>query len=924
MRRSGAELGRRVGRSQGFKRILSGKVAYPAPALLDRLEDVTALDLSAYRVPCNHMATLADVRASVSARLGEPHEVVRDLDRFARGLQRSLATVPALRAAIEPELADTDAHRRFGIKLPYDRTRGKVNTKRWSNFRRNLLRALEIHGTVAPAHLSWHLGAEWRALAELAKGIGKSAWAGISRLARVCDAAGIPPKDVNDDVVELLRDDLAADPKRFGRTEANNRQVVRNTIKRWNELANRFAGQGWPEVQLTPLPHAGWRFSTTTADLSPELHAALDIYVREATRPRPGESRYRPAPGGRAPEPLKPGTAEGHRRTLLTAAKSLIDAGHAEPATLTTLEQLVRPDAMTVILESLEVRHEAPNGPNRLERDHSAYAESFARRLCSIAARLGSLSEAELAKLDELGRAAKARERGYGVSAHNLERLWQFDDGRIRRFLTLHTTILTEVARERRRSGALDRALARRMMEGIALLVLRICPLRRANLGGLRWSQHFVAPGVHGSDGWLIIPAHQTKNGRPIERRVPPAAWRELERYMADAQPLLRVSADVENDFLFPSPLRLGCPIGLDHLSQLVADVIRKRLDVDLHLHLIRHLYAWILLREDPTALATVSRILDHASTTAGPAAHWRPATIATVERAVGLWLGWCAAQNRAPDMPDAEIMPTYIDWLIDARGFAATTLTRDIDALASFARVITLGHDFSWLRDLARRCKRSERHAPRPLADTRGRIGADRLEALGHRLMAEAQTTARPGIYAAIRYRDGLMLLLLARRAPRRRNMMELTVDAELRLDGNARLILPARATKAGRRHELGLEALRDGLEAWLNHWRPMFGVPCDNGPMWPSQYGGTLHAKAASKRIGDLTEHHLGVRTTMHAARHALATTLSDHRPDGVAVAGAVLQHAQTGTTARSYVRRADALAAQKRAAELLQKIE
>jgi len=309
---------------------------------------------------------------------------------------------------------------------------------------------------------------------------------------------------------------------------------------------------------------------------------------------------------------------------------------------------------------------------------------------------------------------------------------------------------------------------------------------------------------------------------------------------------------------------------------------------------------------------------------TGGPAAHWRPTTAATVARAVGLWLGWCATHARPMTLPDAAIIPKYVDWLIDTRGYAATTLTRDIDALARFAEVVAPDHDHGFLRDLARQCRQQDRRAPHPLADTRGCIRADRLEALGRSMIADAEATSRPGIYAAIQYRDGLMLVMLARRAPRRRNLMSIRVGEELRLDGRARLVFPARAMKAGRRHELGLQALRPELEAWLARWRPMFGVARESGPMWPSQYGGRLHPKAASKRIGDLTEHHLGVRTTIHGARHALATTLSDHRNDGVAVASAILDHSQMSTTTQHYVRRADALAAQRNAENLLDRAD
>ena len=612
---SGAELARRVGRSAGFKRILGGKVAYPSPALLDRLEEVTGLDLDDLRVAPGHVASLADAHAAVARRFGERHEIVRDLERFAKGLQRPLATIVALRESIEPELMGANAHRRFGFELRIDKRSGKRNSKRWSNFRRNLLRALEILGTAAPSHPSWHLSPAWLPLAELAKTAGKGEWAGISRLVRVADAAGIAPADMGDHVVDLLEEDLRRDPRRFGKTEEQQREVLRNAVRRWHALAQRFAEQGWPQVHISPLTHAGWRFATTSEQLAPGLLAALDTYVERATRPRAATpaSRYRNA-DERSLDPLALSTAEGHRQALLTAAKTLVDVGHVNVDELTTIEAIVDPEAIIVVLEATENRHAQPDGPNRLERDSSSYIESLAARLASVARRLGTVDTGVVEELDRLAKAAKASERGSGVTAHNLARLRQFDETRIRRFLALHDDIIAEVERERRQRGGFDAALAGRMMRGVGLLLLRICPLRRANLGQLRWSVHFTPPGLRGSDGWLVIPAHETKHKRPIERRINLERWSVLERYMSSGQPLLRRADDMGNDYIFPSPVRSGGHLGLNHLSQVIADVIRERLDVDMHLHLVRHLYAWVILRRDPKAISIVSRILEHAS----------------------------------------------------------------------------------------------------------------------------------------------------------------------------------------------------------------------------------------------------------------------------------------------------------------------
>src|SRR5690606_2243169 len=123
----------------------------------------------------------------------------------------------------------------------------------------------------------------WRRLFELARPLGKPAWAGVSRLARIADQHGIDPHAVDDRVVELLREDLAQDPRRATRTEAANHEVLRNTVKRWNELADRLANQGWPQIRLKPPAHGGFRFGLSEEDLSPALRRELQHYRRWAT-----------------------------------------------------------------------------------------------------------------------------------------------------------------------------------------------------------------------------------------------------------------------------------------------------------------------------------------------------------------------------------------------------------------------------------------------------------------------------------------------------------------------------------------------------------------------------------------------------------------------------------------------------------------
>ncbi len=616
---SGLELARRVDRSEGFKRILQGRVAYVDRALLDRLENVTGLDLSAFKVKPCQIASLADAKAAVVRALGERHEIVRDLERFERGVMRRLEDIPALREAIEPEINTSEAHRRFDITIAYNKKTGRPDRKRWTNFRRNVLRSLELLGTAAPAHPSRQLGAEWAQLFEMAKPFGKGAWAGVARLARVCDSAGIAPADVDDDALQLLRADLDGDPRRFGKGEAATEVAIRRAISRWNKLADHLESDGWPQRRLTPLPPLCFRYTTATRDLPQTLREELARYETWAAGHTPDRALRRrfdaPGAGAHRDDPIELVTAQRHTRHVAQAAKALVETGHTALADLQSIADVVTVANARVVLKDVDRRHRTHDGPNRIDPDKSAYIQTVAGSLFSVAQFYLRFPLSELEELAGLLDKAKPTNRRNGITELNLNRLRQFDAHRIRRFLRLPSEIVAEYVRRRSAVGEVSADMASLLREAVALLILRICPLRRTSVGRLRWRHHFVQPGVRGDDGWLVVPAHMTKSKRSIERPISPTRWRVLEMYMKEAQPLLRLPGDVDNDHVFPSPVKPHAHLNLDHFSQVVAGTIRRRLDVSCHLHLTRHLLAWILLREDTSLMQTISTVLDHSST---------------------------------------------------------------------------------------------------------------------------------------------------------------------------------------------------------------------------------------------------------------------------------------------------------------------
>ena len=113
---------------------------------------------------------------------------------------------------------------------------------------------------------------------------------------------------------------------------------------------------------------------------------------------------------------------------------------------------------------------------------------------------------------------------------------------------------------------------------------------------------------------------------------------------------------------------------------------------------------------------------------------------------------------------------------------------------------------DWSWLRPIM--LARLARPGP-PVRDKDARLrGSDELVALGHRLMARGRAGLAPAdggrrypveVKRALRYRDGLMIALLAYHPLRLANLAGLQLGRELRHDGS-RLVARARARRTSR----------------------------------------------------------------------------------------------------------------------------
>jgi site-specific recombinase XerD len=171
----------------------------------------------------------------------------------------------------------------------------------------------------------------------------------------------------------------------------------------------------------------------------------------------------------------------------------------------------------------------------------------------------------------------------------------------------------------------------------------------------------------------------------------------------------------------------------------------------------------------------------------------------------------------------------------------------------------------------------------------------------------------------AALAFRDGLMIALLASRPLRRRNFLGIEIGRQLvRERGGWLLRFAAAEMKNHQRLEFVFpRALEGALVRYLDHWRPRIievsqrrrpkmapqGRPAGSH-LWVTMEGGALGAAGLRKVLCGRTLQRFGVAVTAHLFRDCAATSIAAQDPDHVRIAAQLLGHASLQTTERYYV--------------------
>ena len=210
---------------------------------------------------------------------------------------------------------------------------------------------------------------------------------------------------------------------------------------------------------------------------------------------------------------------------------------------------------------------------------------------------------------------------------------------------------------------------------------------------------------------------------------------------------------------------------------------------------------------------------------------------------------------------------------------------------------------DFPYLRRARARLKARAR----PSRNKRAQIVPVRdLFDLGLALMREAEEGDIPRVlWRASRYRDGLMIMLLACRPIRRETLAAMRIGVHLVRRGDAyQIALAGSETKNHRRYDRPLHpALTRHIDRYLEHYRPQLLGDRDDDHLWISWRSRPMSAADAYGRIITRTRTIFGVGVPPQRFRTCAMTSLGEEAPELVWLAPSLLHHADHRIAEKHY---------------------
>lgn len=424
-----------------------------------------------------------------------------------------------------------------------------------------------------------------------------------------CAKHGIGPNEVCDTAVEkfIQESSRPSQAQKYAMRGQRLRQA-------WNLAAEKV--KEWPSITLkvqpprdrlrAPVTKAGHIVSFGRAEYHPQLVAEVEQYCANGGFHSPSERDSKPPVSyrdkllnrlnqlnsalatdkvltwpDRRMKRLAGQTLWHHSRIIYRAATALHLAGEADIKQLRQIDDVVTPKAAAILVDAIRETRPTAAPP-------TLYEAQCLATLCSIAQRCGiGFSLAEVVVLKELMRdLTKDAHVICDISERNLRRLAQFDDRRTFAMLVaLPGKIMSELE-EARRDGAPTLGAAHRARVAVAIEILNVLPIRLGTLKTLDLGRNFTPPSGRDGSGKLVVHADQEKSEKLLEAPLSERSWKLIQRYCKHYRPIL--PGALKSDFLFPAATPTAHTSA--NLTKCIQRLVRRRLKVDITVHLWRHI----------------------------------------------------------------------------------------------------------------------------------------------------------------------------------------------------------------------------------------------------------------------------------------------------------------------------------------------
>lgn len=307
-----------------------------------------------------------------------------------------------------------------------------------------------------------------------------------------------------------------------------------------------------------------------------------------------------------------------------------------------------------------------------------------------------------------------------------------------------------------------------------------------------------------------------------------------------------------------------------------------------------------------------------------GSRANRRAISNRKAEKGYGRWLTYlsifvprCLAETATARITP-ERVKAYVAHLQSLQNSSATIIAR-LTELGEVAKVMGPTESWRFINAIASRIR--ARHVP--ARDKSNLKLTDELLSLGLTLMERAESLE--GWHAAVQYRDGFIIALLALVPLRRRNIESILLRKNLvEVRGRWIIVLDPQETKTHAAHEVDVpDLLHEPLRKYLRLYRPILAdrkgrwEKVIGDALWISKDGSPMTQIAIYDRVRARTRVAFGKALNPHLFRDAAATTLAIADPQHVRVAAPLLGHRTFTTTERYYVQ-AQGIEAQRRYVE------